>query len=67
MILSFNEFELITLALAVETLAQSLCNKADKEVIMPLVRKTRIGAEVGKGGSALVELTFYGLTTGGEK
>ena len=66
-VLSFSEFELITIALAVETLRQTMHGKADKSVIMPLVRKTRIAAEVGEGGSALVELTFSGLSTGGEK
>lgn len=67
MILSFSEFELIALALAVETLVQTLNSKQDIDTILPLVRKTRIAAEVGEGGGALVELTFSGLSTGGEK
>lgn len=63
--IALSEGELIFLALAVETLMQTLHDKSDKAVIEPLVRKTRIAAEVGKGGFGQLELTFSGMLKGG--
>ena len=63
--ISFSRAELLLLGLAAETLEQTLHDSADCDTIAPLVRKLRIAAEVGEGGNAQLELTFFGLLNGG--
>lgn len=62
-----NRAELLLLGLAAETLEQSLHQSEDRDVIAPLVRKLKIAAEIGEGGTAQLELTFFGLLNGGEE
>lgn len=63
--IGFSRAELLLLGLAAETLEQSLHGSEDKDVIAPLVRKLKIAAEIGEGGTAQLELTFFGLLNGG--
>lgn len=67
MAIEFDSCEMTILALAVETLSQSLHDKADIETIAPLMRKMHIAAEMDEDGVAVLGLTFSGLSTGGEK
>lgn len=63
--IGFSRAELLLLGLAAETLEQSLRGSEDKDVVAPLVRKLKIAAEIGEGGTAQLELTFFGLLNGG--
>lgn len=65
--IGLSRAELLLLGLAAETLEQTLHGSDDKDVIAPLVRKLKIAAEIGEGGSAQLELTFLGLLNGGEE